>query len=137
MKRFCLCLALVLGLAQFSNLLAQEALVELGSITNVPMQIASTPGVVQAMSVNIANSSYVPYYLIDYSSSQTWYMVITVLNTSAVTQSFKVDFDLRYADGASYYVYRAAYTIAAGTLGTTRVNVVGSPSRTSRRRCAI
>ncbi len=123
MKRMCLYLVLVLGLALFSNLLAQEALVELTPITNVPTQIASTPGDVQALSVNIANSSGTPYVVIDYAGSQTWYMDIAVVNLSAVSKSFKAEFDLRYADGTSYYVYRASYTIAALTAGRARVNV--------------
>ena len=123
MKRLCLCLVLALSFAQFSYLGAQEALVELDPIASLPVQIASTPGDVLALGVNIANSSNTPYHLIHYASSQTWYMNIIVINGAGVSKSFKAEFDLRYADGASYYVYRKAYTIGAATTAVIRVNV--------------
>jgi hypothetical protein len=93
MKRLVLCLVLVFGLAQFSNLVAQDVQVEslyLGSITDIPMEVASVPGEVLACGVNICDSSWTPRYIIDYTAGQTWYMMIIVCNTTSSAKSFKL-----------------------------------------------
>jgi len=104
MKRFILCLVLFFGLAQFSYLAAQDVqdeLVYLGPISDMPVRVASTPGEVIALGVYIGDPAGNPKYTIEYAAGQTWYMYISCINWAASTKSFKLEFDLRYADGTS------------------------------------
>jgi len=125
MKRFILCLVLVFGLAQFSYLGAQEVqeeLVYLGPITDMPV-VASTPGEVVALGVYIGDLARNPSYTIDYAAGQTWYMYISCINWAASTKSFKLEFDLRYADGTYYRVYRVSKSIPGETYLISGFNV--------------
>lgn len=118
MKRLILCLVWVFVLAQFSYLVAQEEQVEqvyLGSIKDMPAIVTSEPGAVVALGVGICDSSLNSYYLIDYAGGQTWYMYLVVVNWSTSTKAFKLEFDLRYGDGASYKVTRASKSLGAET----------------------
>jgi len=127
MKRLILCLILVFGIMQFSNLVAQDVQLEWlhsGSIADIPMEAALTPEAVLALSVNICDSSWNPHVVIDYTSGQTWYMMIYVYNNSSATKSFKIEYDLRYKDGGNYYVYRTpAVSIAPQSWDSWRINV--------------
>jgi hypothetical protein len=122
MKRLLLGLVLVLGFAQFNNLAAQEGEFYLGSITYTPIRMASTGGDVKPLLVCISDSTGAPFPFIPYSA-RTWYMYIIYVNTSSSAKSFKLEYDLRYGDGASYYVYRKALSIAANTCMSYRINV--------------
>jgi hypothetical protein len=146
MKRLILCLVLVFGLAQFSYLIAQEEQVEqfhlgsiqpgqffleliqpgqfnLDSITDIPAIVASTTkGGVVALWALISDSNYL-YYAICYNPGQIWYMYIYVVNTSSETQSFKLEFDLRYGNGLGYKVYRSSQVIAGLGFDKFRINV--------------
>jgi len=127
MKRLFLFLALVFSLAQFNNLGAQQAVQQeelyVGSITNRPMRIATWEGSVLALQVSIANSAWQPYNWIDYSAGQSWYLQISVINWASTSKAFKLEYDLRCADGATYYVYRSANTIAAGASRIYRIGI--------------
>jgi hypothetical protein len=126
MKRFILCLVFVLGLAQFSYLVAQdvqEELVYLGPITDMPVRVASTPGEVVALGVYIGDSAGNPSYTIDYAAGQTWYMYICCINWTTSTQSCKLEFDLRYGDGTGYKVYRTSKSISGESYLISGLNV--------------
>jgi hypothetical protein len=126
LKRLILCLSWVCCAALFSSLAAQDVQVEsldLGSIMDIPMKVASTPGAVLALAVHICDSSWEPHVVIDYESGQTWYMMIYAFNNSSSSQSFKLEYDLRYKDGAGYYVYRTAVSIPSYTWKAWRVSV--------------
>ena len=116
MKRWILCLVLVFGLAPFSYLVAQGVQVEqlnLGSITDIPTRVAGIQGYVVPLTVSLADSSWNPKSFFTYYSG-TVYMQIAVVNLSSSTKSFKLEYDLRCADGASYYVYRTSKSVPAG-----------------------
>ena len=126
MKRLIFYLILIFGLAQFSYLVAQEVQVEefcLGSITDIPTIITSVPGEVVACGVYICDNSWSPYWLIDYAPGQTWYMAIAVVNWSNYTVSFKLEYDLRYGDGAGYKTYRTSNLLAGASFNMYRINV--------------
>jgi len=123
MKRLILCLVLVFGFFLFNHLVAQEDQLFLGSITNVPASVTFAQGAVVALGVNISDPSWTPSYVIKYAAGQTWYMDISVVNLSSSTQSFKIEFDLRYGDGVGYNVFRVSYSTAGGTYSRHRVNV--------------
>ena len=116
MKRLVCCMVLVIGLAQFSNLGAQEKLVYLGPIDmfgpiDMPAATAITPPKGLAFYVNIVDTSRRTKYLIDYASGQAYDMEIGFLNLPTnTTQTIKVELDLRYNDGAGYYVKRVAFS---------------------------
>ena len=123
MKRLILCLVLAFGLAQFSYLAAQEVLVDLGPIKDMPMTVASTPGEVLALGVYIADSAGTPSCIIDYAAGQTWYMCIYCFNWASSTKSFKLEYDLRYGDGLGYRVYRTSSSLPGGYWGIYKLNV--------------
>ena len=126
MKRFILCLVLFFGLAQFSYLAAQDVqdeLVYLGPISDMPVRVASTPGEVIALGVYIGDPAGNPKYTIEYAAGQTWYMYISCINWAASTKSFKLEFDLRYADGTSYKVYRTSKSIPGETYLISGLNI--------------
>jgi len=123
MKRLIFCLVLVFGFAQFSYLGAQQEQLYLGSITDMPATVTSTPGAVVALSVNIGNPSWTPSYFFKYAVGQTWYMEIIVCNTSSSTQSFKLEYDLRYGDGVGCKLYRSSNSIPALYYAMYRINV--------------
>ena len=123
MKRLVSCLVLVFVLTQFSYLGAQEEELYLSSITNMPATITAAQGAVVALSVNIGNSLWYPNYRIDYTAGQTWYMDIIYVNLSSSTQSFKLEYDLRYGDGVGYKVYRSTASIPGNSYGQARINV--------------
>jgi hypothetical protein len=126
MKRLILCLVLVLGFAQFNYLGTQDVQIEqlyLGSITDIPATVMSTPGTVVACGVNIGDPSWTLRYIIDYVAGQTWYMEIIVLNWSSSTQYFKLEYDVRYADGFGYKVYRSSNSISGLSYAMYRINV--------------
>jgi hypothetical protein len=116
-KRFILGLILVLGLAPFGHLVAQDGQTEqkdLGQITGMPAAIASAQGEVLALTIGFGDSAWRPMDYIEYGSGPIpVYMQMTVLNTASTAKSCKLEFDLRYADGASYYVYRTSKTVQA------------------------
>jgi hypothetical protein len=125
MKRLFLCLVLVFGFAQFNYLSTQEEQVEqfhLGSITDIPATEASTQGVVVPLLTYIGTTSNV-WWSIDYTAGDIWYMYIAVVNTSPSTQSFKLEFDLRYGDGVGYRVYRCSQSVAGLSWDSFRLNV--------------
>ena len=126
MKRLIYCMVLVFGLMPFSYLGAQDVQVEhryLGAITDIPATVTAAQGAVVALSVNIGNSLWYPYYRIDYAAGQTWYMDIIYVNLSSSTQSFKLEYDLRYGDGVGYKVYRSSNSIPALYYAMYRINV--------------
>jgi len=129
MKRSIFCLVLVFGFAQFSYLGAQQEQLYLGSITDIPATVASTPGAVVALSVNIGDPSWTPRYFIDYAAGQTWYMEIIVCNMSSSIQSFKLEYDLRYGDGVGYKVYRSSNSIPALYYAMYRFNVTSDVAK--------
>jgi len=128
MKRLILCLVLVCGLVQFNYLGAQAAKgVQAGrlhssSIKNIPMTEASAQGAVVPLMVYIGNPSYL-YWTIEYTPGDIWYMYIVVVNTSPSTQSFKLEYDLRYGDGVGYKVYRCSQSVAGMSSDSFRFNV--------------
>jgi hypothetical protein len=117
MNRLILGLVLVFSLAQFNYLGAQEEQIEQfysGPITDIPALVTSTQGKVVALGVSLADSSWKPMDVIEYGSGPiTVYMQITVINFASSTTLCKVEYDLRYADGASYYVYRTSKSVKA------------------------
>lgn len=118
MKRLVLCFVLVFGLVQFCNLVAQEEQVDqvfVGSIRDIKAKVTSDPGEVLALGVAICDSSYTPYSVIEYKSGDIWYMALDVVNLSTATKSIKIEFDIRYADGANYKVVRDSDSIAGQT----------------------
>ncbi len=126
MKRLLFCAILVLGLAQSGYLGAQESQLEefyLGSISRAPVKLATTPGSVVALGVFVADASGEPSSIIDYAAGQTWYLQIIVVNWATTAKSFKLEFDLRYGDGAGYYVYRQALSIAKQTYAIYKLKV--------------
>jgi hypothetical protein len=132
MKRLILCLVLVFGFAQFNYLGAQDVQVEqlyLGSITDIPGIVASAQGAVPALGVHIGDPVGTPSYLIKYPPGKKWYMGIIVCNMSSSTISYQLEYDLRYADGASYYVKRISQSIPASCLQTTSIPLPSSVAK--------
>jgi hypothetical protein len=126
MKCFILCLVLVFGLAQFSYLVAQDVQAEqfyLGSITDMPTTLTSTPGEVVALGVYIGDAAGNASYTFDYAAGQTWYMYICCVNWASSTKSFKLEYDLRYGDGVGYRVSRTSTSLPGGNWGIWRLNV--------------
>ena len=127
MKRLILCLVLIFGLAQFRYLIAQDVQVEqlyLGSITDMPAIITSAQGAVVALTVSLADSSWKPMDYIEYGSGPIpVYMQITVINFAPSTTLCKLEYDLRYADGAGYYVYRTSKSVKAQSKLIVRIPV--------------
>lgn len=129
MKHLFFCFVIAFSLFQPGYLPAQEAQgvqveqLDLGPITGLPMKIATTPGAVIACGINLADASWTPRYIIDYAAGQTWYLEIMVANCSTTTKTFKIEYDLRCADGATYYVYRYATSIGGLRYAMFRVNV--------------
>ena len=126
MKRLILCLVLVFGLAPFSYLVAQDVQVDqlyLGSIAGAPMRVATLQGYVVILSASLADASWKPWDVIDYAPGLAVYMQISVINWATSTKSFKLEFDLRYADGASYYVKRTSTSIPAESAQIYRIPV--------------
>ena len=123
MKRLFFCLVLVLGFAQFNYLGAQEEQVYLGSIIDIPAPVASIQGAVVALSVYLGDPSGTAWQTVQYSAGQTWYMDIVVANFSSSTQSFKLEYDLRYGDGVGYKVTRTSNSIAGLNAVNYRIDV--------------
>ncbi len=122
MKRLFLCLVLVFGFAQFNDLAAQQEEIYAGSITGAPIGTASTPGGALALTVSLADSAWTPMNFVHYTGG-TIYMQVTVINWTTTTKSFKLEYDLRCADGAYYYVVRQAKSIAGSTSMIYRIAV--------------
>ena len=133
MKRLILCLVLIFGLAQFRYLIAQDVQVEqlyLGSITDMPAIITSAQGAVVALTVSLADSSWKPMDYIEYGSGPIpVYMQMTVINFAPSPTLCKLEYDLRYADGASYYVKRISQSIPASCLQTTSIPLPSSVAK--------
>ncbi len=127
MKRLFLGLVLVLGFAQFNDLgaqVVQQEQLSLGSITNMPTRVATVQGYVLPMTVSLADSTWTPMNFIHYNGGSI-YMQITVINWSTSTKSFKLEYDLRYGDGAGYYFYRSSNSIPGGSSKIYRIGVTG------------
>jgi len=107
---------------------ANEQIVEVKSFMVPAGEISiQTVEYINPLQVTIADPAWLPTNVIKYKSGQTWYMQITVINSSGITKSFKLEFNLYYGDGAGYYTYRVATSMSGSPGGllwnTYRINV--------------
>ncbi len=134
MKRLILCLVLVIALAQFNFPVGQEVqLLEEQSPKNPRTSIDQNSIAMTDESSNVVvlSASFVDYdgeplYSVDYSTSDTVYMQIVCVNNSTSSKTVKFEWDLRYADGASYYQYRTSKVVSGWTIYTYKLSVSNS-----------
>lgn len=119
------------GLAGFvtADEVGEIVLKRLPPAPNTAIMATDGPYLIRALAIGLANMlpSRADYATLDFASEyvtgQTWYMCFFVINYSDVTTAIKLEFDLRYSDGAGRVQKYYAKTIAANTATLYYINV--------------
>lgn len=93
------------------------------------MMATDGPYLVRALAIGLANllPSRADYAILDfvseYEAGQTWYMCFFVVNYNDTAKAIKLEFDLRYKDGAGRLQKYYSKTIAANVATLYYINV--------------